>query len=158
MHKSEAEKIDFILDEHDQAFLRQSRIATVQIILLFIVGVVSAVVVAVKVPQFAFIILGILYGTAMIVGFYIVFVWISPASFIVLSRRKLLHLICLTEDVPDARQELLNRLLSGKKLTGRDEEDIRRLWQERQDEAEESETRQREQDAIRKFIGGEDKQ
>ncbi|CAD5736706.1 protein YafA [Escherichia coli] len=89
----------------------------------------------------------------MIVGFYIVFVWISPASFIVLSRRKLLHLICLTEDVPDARQELLNRLLSGKKLTGRDEEDIRRLWQERQDEAEESETRQREQDAIRKFIG-----
>lgn len=70
-----------------------------------------------------------------------------------LSRRKLLHLICLTEDVPDARQELLNRLLSGKKLTGRDEEDIRRLWQERQDEAEESETRQREQDAIRKFIG-----
>lgn len=145
--------MDFILDEHDQAFLRQSRIATVQIILLFIVGVVSAVVVAVKVPQFAFIILGILYGTAMIVGFYIVFVWISPASFIVLSRRKLLHLICLTEDVPDARQELLNRLLSGKKLTGRDEEDIRRLWQERQDEAEESETRQREQDAIRKFIG-----
>ncbi|EEZ5177366.1 hypothetical protein C3U77_004023 [Escherichia coli] len=158
MHKSDAEKIDFILDEHDQAFLRQSRIATVQIILLFIVGGVSAVVVAVKVPQFVFIILGILYGTAMIVGFYIVFVWISPASFIVLSRRKLLHLICLTEDVPDARQELLNRLLSGKKLTGRDEEDIRRLWQERQDEAEESETRQREQDAIRKFIGGEDKQ
>ncbi len=153
MHKSDAEKMDFILDEHDQAFLRQSRIATVQIILLIIVGVVSAVVVAVKVPQFAFIILGILYGTAMIVGFYIVFVWISPASFIVLSRRKLLHLICLTEDVPDARQELLNRLLSGKKLTGRDEEDIRRLWQERQDEAEESETRQREQDAIRKFIG-----
>ncbi|EET2441967.1 hypothetical protein ACH7OW_004621 [Escherichia coli] len=153
MHKSDAEKMDFILDEHDQAFLRQSRIATVQIILLFIVGVVSAVVVAVKVPQFAFIILGILYGTAMIVGFYIVFVWISPASFIVLSRRKLLHLICLTEDVPDARQELLNRLLSGKKLTGRDEKDIRRLWQERQDEAEESETRQREQDAIRKFIG-----
>ncbi|EIG6042643.1 hypothetical protein ERU19_003019 [Escherichia coli] len=153
MHKSDAEKMDFILDEHDQAFLRQSRIATVQIILLFIVGVVSAVVVAVKVPQFAFIILGILYGTAMIVGFYIVFVWISPASFIVLSRRKLLHLICLTEDVPDARQELLNRLLSGKKLTGRDEEDIRRIWQERQDEAEESETRQREQDAIRKFIG-----
>ncbi|EEA6072638.1 hypothetical protein ITZ71_003472 [Escherichia coli] len=151
MHKSDAEKIDFILDEHDQAFLRQSRIATVQIILLFIVGVVSAVVVAVKVPQFAFIILGILYGTAMIVGFYIVFVWISPASFIVLSRRKLLHLICLTEDVPDARQELLNRLLSGKKLTGRDEQDIRRLWQEKVDAMQESATRQREQDTIRKF-------
>ncbi len=37
----------------------------------------------------------------------------------VLSRQSLLQLMRLTEDVPDARQELLNRLLSGKKLTGR---------------------------------------
>ncbi|HCQ6997773.1 TPA: hypothetical protein OL686_004703 [Escherichia coli] len=153
MHKSVAEHSDLILDEHNQAFLRQSRMATVQIILLFIVGVVSAIVVAVKVSQFAFIILGILYGTAMIVGFYIVFVWISPARFIVLSRQTLLQLMCLTEDVPDVRQELLNRLLSGKKLTGRDEKDIRRLWQEKVDAMQESATRQREQDAIRKFIG-----
>ncbi|MBA8155541.1 hypothetical protein HEO53_018750 [Escherichia coli] len=50
----------------------------------------------------------------------------------VLSRQELLRLMRLTEDVPDVRQELLNRLLSGKKLTGRDEQDIRRLWQETQ--------------------------
>ncbi len=49
------------------------------------------------------------------------------------------------------RQELLNRLLSGKKLTGRDEKDIRRLWQEKVDAMQESATRQREQDTIRKF-------
>ncbi|MDW3453197.1 hypothetical protein NQ311_23740, partial [Escherichia coli] len=49
-----------------------------------------------------------------------------------LSRQELLRLMRLTEDVPDVRQELLNRLLSGKKLTGRDEQDIRRLWQETQ--------------------------
>lgn len=52
------------------------------------------------------------------------------------------------------RQELLNRLLSGKKLTGRDEKDIRRLWQEKVDAMQESATRQREQDTIRKFTGG----
>ncbi|MDO6184364.1 hypothetical protein Q4545_27250, partial [Escherichia coli] len=46
---------------------------------------------------------------------------------------------------------LLNRLLSGKKLTGRDEKDIRRLWQEKVDAMQESATRQREQDTIRKF-------
>ncbi len=44
--------------------------------------------------------------------------------------RRLDPLMRLTEDVPDVRQELLNRLLSGKKLTGRDEQDIRRLWQD----------------------------
>nr|WP_250997878.1 hypothetical protein [Escherichia coli] len=46
--------------------------------------------------------------------------------------KRCLWSVCLTEDVPDVRQELLNRLLSGKKLTGRDEQDIRRLWQETQ--------------------------
>lgn len=50
----------------------------------------------------------------------------------VLSRQELLRLMRLTEDVPDVRQELLNRLFSGKKLTGRDEQDILRLWQETQ--------------------------
>lgn len=74
----------------------------------------------------------------------------------VLSRQTLLRLMRLTEDAPDARQELLNRLLSGKKLTGRDEKDIRRLWWEKMDAMQESATRQREQDAIRKFIGEDD--
>ncbi|EHE1009976.1 hypothetical protein JZC00_004142 [Salmonella enterica subsp. enterica serovar 4,[5],12:i:-] len=57
---------------------------------------------------------------------------VPEESRMVLSRQELLRLMRLTEDVPDVRQELLNRLLSGKKLTGRDEQDIRRLWQETQ--------------------------
>ena len=69
----------------------------------------------------------------------------------VLSRQSLLQLMRLTEDVPDARQELLNRLLSGKKLTGRDEQDIRRLWLEKMDAMQASAARQCEQDTIRKF-------
>ena len=78
----------------------------------------------------------------------------ASLSLMVLSRQSLLQLMRLTEDVPDVRQELLNRLLSGKKLTGRDEQDIRRLWQEKVDAMQESATRQREQDTIRKFTEG----
>ena len=85
------------------------------------------------------------------VCFFIFFFTLLPESLMVLSRQSLLQLMRLTEDVPDVRQELLNRLLSGKKLTGRDEQDIRRLWQEKVDAMQESATRQREQDTIRKF-------
>lgn len=70
----------------------------------------------------------------------------------VLSRQELLRLMRLTEDVPDVRQELLNPLLSGKKLTGRDEQDIRRLWQEKMDAINKSVTRQSEQETIQKFV------
>ncbi|EFW0144221.1 hypothetical protein F9T34_20390, partial [Shigella flexneri] len=57
-------------------------------------------------------------------------------------------------DVWKYRGKSINRLLSGKKLTGRDEKDIRRLWQEKVDAMQESATRQREQDTIRKFTEG----
>ncbi|MCM5315724.1 hypothetical protein MMT24_31095, partial [Escherichia coli] len=45
----------------------------------------------------------------------------------------------------------LNRLLSGKKLTGLDKREIRSLWWEKMDAMQESATRQREQDTIRQF-------
>ncbi|EFM3790430.1 putative yfhA [Escherichia coli MP020980.2] len=69
----------------------------------------------------------------------------------VLSRQELLRLMRLTEDCPDMHQELLNCLLSGKKLTGLDKREIRSLWWEKMDAMQESATRQREQDTIRKF-------
>ncbi len=71
----------------------------------------------------------------------------------VLSRQELLWLMSLTEDCPDVRQELLNRLLSGKKLTGLDKREIRSLWWEKMDAMQESATRQREQDTLRTFVG-----
>ncbi|VFT06843.1 protein YafA [Escherichia coli] len=67
----------------------------------------------------------------------------------VLSRQELLWLMSLTEDCPDMHQELLNCLLSGKKLTGLDKREIRSLWWEKMDAMQESATRQREQDTIR---------
>ncbi|EEX1012826.1 hypothetical protein D3990_005409, partial [Escherichia coli] len=71
----------------------------------------------------------------------------------VLSRQELLWLMSLTEDCPDMHQELLNRLLSGKKLTGLDKREIRSLWWEKMDAMQESATRQHEQDTLRTFIG-----
>ncbi|EHH6605745.1 hypothetical protein J6Z66_003719 [Escherichia coli] len=150
------QQINSILDAHDQAFWRQSRIAAVLLILIVITGSVSSVVFMAKGSQFVLAGMGMLWGMAAIVVIYINFVWVEPGRFLVLSRRKLLQLMREAQDYPDVRQELMNRLLSGKKLTGRDRQHIRRLWQERQDEAEESETRQREQDAIRAFIRGDE--
>ncbi|HIB1651899.1 TPA: hypothetical protein ACWV6T_006154, partial [Salmonella enterica subsp. enterica serovar Muenchen] len=43
---------------------------------------------------------------------------------------------------------------SGRTLTGRDEDNILRLWWESRNESEERAIRQSEQDAIRKFVGG----
>lgn len=83
-------------------------------------------------------------------GFYV----LLPDRYIALSRQTLLWLLRRVEDTADVRRELLRRLLSGKTLTGRDEDDILRLWWESSNEVEELATRQREQDAIRKFVGG----
>ncbi|HAH2030692.1 TPA: hypothetical protein GLX13_18390 [Escherichia coli] len=150
------QQINSILDAHDQAFRRQSRIATALLILIVIPGVVSSVGFLVKSSQLVLAVTGIPWSIAVVVFIYINFVWVEPGCFLVLSRRKLLQLMREAQDYPDVRQELMNRLLSGKKLTGRDRQHIRRLWQEREDEAEESETRQREQDAIRAFIRGDE--
>ena len=141
MHKSEAEKIDSILDEHQQIYRRHKRIDNILAFCTCIAWVPCIILFAVL-------------ACCGAVCFFIFFFTLLPESLMVLSRQSLLQLMRLTEDVPDARQELLNRLLSGKKLTGRDEKDIRRLWQEKVDAMQESATRQREQDTIRKFTEG----
>lgn len=85
---------------------------------------------------------------------YLVFMFFCLDRYIALSRQTLLWLMRRVEDTADVRRELLRRLLSGKTLTGRDEDDILLLWWESSNEVEELATRQREQDAIRKFVGG----
>ncbi len=47
--------------------------------------------------------------------------------FFPLNREDLLNLMELAKDSPDAKQELLDRLLSGKRMIGRDEMDIKRI-------------------------------
>ncbi len=47
--------------------------------------------------------------------------------FFPLNREDLLKLMDLAKDSPDAKQELLERLLSGKRMTRRDEMDIKHI-------------------------------
>ncbi|EFO0809050.1 hypothetical protein DFZ90_23935 [Escherichia coli] len=150
MHKSEAEKIDSILDEHQQIYRRHNRIDNI-LAYCACIAWIPCIIAAFGVDGIYLKILFAVLACCGAVCFFIFFFTLLPESLMVLSRQSLLQLMRLTEDVPDVRQELLNRLLSGKKLTGRDEQDIRRLWQEKVDAMQESATRQREQDTIRKF-------
>lgn len=151
MHKSDAEKIDLILDEHEQTYESQKQSEIILTLLSIIAPFVYTMLVRyLDVPLPAeFIPVLILAGAGYLLYRY-------AFRYQVLSRQTLLQLMRLTEDSPDARLELLNRLLSGKKLTGLDEREIRSLWRKSRSDAEESETRQREQDVIRTFIGEDD--
>ncbi|EDC6331423.1 TPA: hypothetical protein ACIYY1_004663 [Escherichia coli] len=153
MHKSENEKIDFILDEHQQIYRRHNQINNI-LAYCACIAWIPCIIAAFGVDGIYLKILFAVLACCGAVCFFIFFFTLLPESRMVLSRQELLRLMRLTEDVPDVRQELLNRLLSGKKLTGRDEQDIRRLWQEKVDAMQESATRQREQDTIRKFTEG----
>lgn len=146
-------KIDSILDEYQQIYRRHNQINNI-LAYCACIAWIPCIIAAFGVDGIYLKILFAVLACCGAVCFFIFFFTLLPESLMVLSRQSLLQLMRLTEDVPDARQELLNRLLSGKKLTGRDEQDIRRLWQEKVDAMQESATRQREQDTIRKFTEG----
>lgn len=149
MHKSDAEKIESIIDKHDRIYRRQFSLFNRLGVLSFVTGVLSVITA--------------LFSTSLLLKYtlcvvicvclmYLVFMFFCLDRYIVLSRQTLLWLMRRVEDTADVRQELLRRLLSGKTLTVRDEDDILRLWWESSNEVEALATRQREQDAIRKFV------
>lgn len=127
MDKSDEEKTGYILDEHERIFRKQASLYTVLGILNLIICllcVVATFCVSVILPEshlkyqlFSFTIL------CMVCSFIIYYY----TRHMVLNRQELLRLMRLTEGAPDVKQELLNRLLSGKILTYWDEKDIRRL-------------------------------
>ncbi|HAG2284787.1 TPA: hypothetical protein G8W61_005185 [Salmonella enterica] len=149
MHKSDAEKIESIIDKHDRIYRRQFSLFNRLGVLSFVTGVLSVITA--------------LFSTSLLLKYtlcvvicvclmYLVFMFFCLDRYIVLSRQTLLWLMRRVEDTADVRRELLRRLLSGKTLTVRDENDILRLWWESSNEVEALATRQREQDAIRKFV------
>ncbi|APL06678.1 hypothetical protein [Escherichia coli] len=153
MHKSDAEKIDLILDEHERIFRKQRPLYMALSNGALITGI-SCVIATFCVSGLY--LKSLCLSVACCCGvFSRIFNYYSvpEESRMVLSRQELLWLMSLTEDCPDVRQELLNRLLSGKKLTGLDKKEIRSLWWEKMDAMQESATRRHEQDAIRKFVG-----
>ncbi|EAW9895528.1 hypothetical protein SI60_23185 [Salmonella enterica] len=149
MHKSDAEKIESIIDKHDRIYRRQFSLFNRVGVLSFVTGVLSVITA--------------LFSTSLLLKYtlcvvicvclmYLVFMFFCLDRYIVLSRQTLLWLMRRVEDTADVRRELLRRLLSGKTLTIRDENDILRLSWESSNEVEALATRQREQDAIRKFV------
>lgn len=154
MYKSDSKKIDLILDEHERIFRKQDSLYMALGNGLLITGILCVIATfCVSGTYLKYLCLFVACCCAVCI--FICCFTLLPESRMVLSRQELLRLIRLTEDedAPDAKQELLNRLLSGKKLTGRDEKDIRRLWLEKMDAIHKSATRQSEQETIQKFVG-----
>ncbi|EAO1992611.1 hypothetical protein E0G79_22960 [Salmonella enterica] len=148
MHKSDAEKMESLIDKHDRIYRRQVRVFKNLGFLSIITAVLSVITALFSTSLLLKYTLCVVICVCLI---YLVFMFFCLDRYIALSRQTLLWLMGLVEDTADV---LLRRLLSGKTLTGRDEDDILRLWWESSNEVEELATRQREQDAIRKFVGG----
>ena len=130
MHKSENEKIDFILDEHERIFRKQGSLCMALGKGVLVIAILCGV------------------ATFCVSGLYLKSLCLSVACCCGVFSR-----IFNYYSVPEESRMVLSRqeLLRLMRLTGRDEQDIRRLWQEKVDAMQESATRQREQDTIRKF-------
>lgn len=122
MSKSDADKIVFILNKHEQACRRLKPVYTV-LELAFWISVVLLII--------------YISGNNYVLTAFLCFAWTVfwvlfllhyfPKVFFILDRQSLLNLMDATKDSPDVKQELLNRLFSGKRMTGRDEMDIKRI-------------------------------
>ncbi len=125
MCKSDEEKIAFILNKHERAY-RQLKPVYIFLKIGFWISPVLLIV---------YLFLCIFDNKFLRVGFCIVwtvFYFISifayvPKYFFTLNRENLFYLMDITKGSPDAKQELLNRILSGKRMTEQDEMDIKRI-------------------------------
>lgn len=126
MSKSDADKIVFILNKHEQACRRLKPVYTV-LELAFWISVVLLII--------------YISGNNYVLTAFLCFAW---TVFWVLF---LLHYFPKVFFILD-RQSLLNRLFSGKRMTGRDEMDICRLLRTNEEEK----IRQSELNIIRNFI------
>lgn len=114
MHKSENEKIDSILDEHQQIYRRHNRIYNI-LAFCACIAWIPCVIAAFGVDGIYLKILFAVIACSGAVCCFLCFFTLLPESLMVLSRQSLLQLMRLTEDVPDARQELLNGM---KRISG----------------------------------------
>ncbi|EDY7360890.1 hypothetical protein GQ042_004763 [Salmonella enterica] len=143
MSKSDADKIVLILNKHEQACRRLKPVYTV-LELAFWISVVLLII--------------YISGNNYVLTAFLCFAWTVfwvifllhyfPKVFFILDRQSLLNLMEATKDSPDVKQDLLNRLFSGKRMTGRDEMDICRLLRKNEEEK----IRQSELNIIRNFI------
>ena len=102
MHKSEAEKIDSILDEHQQIYRRHNQINNI-LAYCACIAWIPCIIAAFGVDGIYLKILFAVLACCGAVCFFIFFFTLLPESLMVLSRQSLLQLMRLTEDVPDVQ-------------------------------------------------------
>ncbi len=146
MCKSDAEKIAFILNKHEQAYRRLMPVYMFLNIGFWISPILLIVSLFLCIFNNEYLIVGLCIAW---IAFYFIFIFAYFSKyFFTLNRKNLLYLMDITKGSPDAKQELLNRLLSGKRMTGRDEMDINRILKTK----EEMKILQSDLNNIREFI------
>lgn len=144
MSKSGAEKIQFILNNHEQAYRRLKPVYT----FLELASWISVVLLIIYLSGKNHVLTAAFLCFAWTAFWVLFLLHYFPKVFSILDRQSLLNLMEATKDSPDVKQELLNRLFSGKRMTGRDEMDICRLLRKNEEEK----IRQSELNIIRNFI------
>ncbi|EIJ9436415.1 hypothetical protein LJR44_003719 [Salmonella enterica] len=119
MCDSEAEKILFILNKHERAYRCLYPVYIFLAIVLWILPILLIIYLHFRI--------GIVFCIAWTAYYFLSLFEYFVKYFFPLDREDLLNLMDLAKDSPDAKQELLERLLSGKRMTGRDEMDIKRI-------------------------------
>ncbi|EDG9774687.1 hypothetical protein CH196_24040 [Salmonella enterica subsp. enterica serovar Kentucky] len=140
MNKSDSEKIEFILNKQEQAYRCLKPVYTFLELAFWISTVLLMIYVSDELTAFlcfAWTVFGVIF-----------FLHYFPKVFFILDRQSLLKLMDATKDSPDVKQELLNRLFSGKRMTRQDEMDIYRILRTNGEEK----IRQSELNNIRKFL------
>ena len=119
MCDSEADKILFILNKHERAYRWLYPVYIFLAIVLWILPILLIIYLHFRI--------GIGFCIAWTAYYFLSLFEYFVKYFFPLDREDLLTLMDLAKDSPDAKQELLERLLSGKRMTGRDEMDIKRI-------------------------------
>lgn len=120
------EKILEIIDDHDRAEKKQrNKIGFIYLCLcLAIIGVAAYTFIStfsINVVTIIIMLFGVLFGVFMIVIFKS---YLDSWSGIILSSDHILSILDKTKDYPEIKRIVINRLLSGSILTGKDEEYI----------------------------------
>lgn len=130
--KDDLDEIEKIIDAHEEKSNQQiSLISWLLPVLIVVIIVVTVSLVTFSSPEQNYLISGgillcfILLLILLIIACSVLF---SVASFLYLDRNSIMRLIRITQDDDDVQVIIMQRLLSGKFLNGRDEKQILDIW------------------------------
>lgn len=150
----ELEKLASVIAEHERVFRRQWTFFTRLGVLSFFTLLLCFVCVIFYTGTIPFLRYLLWAGICLSAG-WLIFMLTFLGGYFVLSRSSLTALMRFTEGDDDARELLRSRLLSGKLLTGRDENEIKARWHRNMETRAEADMCRQERAALREFIGRE---